>query len=56
VQDQLDARNHADIKHNFLGKNVVMTGASSGIGRAIAKKLLRSGANVIMLGRNISAI
>ena len=33
-----------------------MTGASSGIGRAIAKKLLRSGGNVIMLGRNIDAI
>lgn len=34
----------------------MMTGASSGIGRAIAKKLLRSGANVIMLGRNVSAM
>jgi short-subunit dehydrogenase len=33
-----------------------MTGASSGIGSAIAKKLLRSGANVIMFGRDISKL
>ena len=39
-----------------MGKNVLMTGASSGIGRAIAKKMLRSGANVIMLGRNVGAM
>lgn len=36
----------------FLGKNVVVTGGSSGIGYAIAKKLVSSGAKVLITGRN----
>ncbi len=34
------------------GKNVVITGGSSGIGFATAKKCLMSGANVVITGRN----
>lgn len=42
------------ITENFslLGKSVIVTGASSGIGRECAIQCSKSGANVIMLGRN----
>lgn len=35
------------------GKNILITGGGSGIGLAIAKKCILSGANVIITGRNI---
>jgi 3-oxoacyl-[acyl-carrier protein] reductase len=37
---------------NFKDQVAVVTGAASGIGRAVAKKLLTSGANVILLDIN----
>ncbi|HEY9166352.1 MAG TPA: glucose 1-dehydrogenase [Candidatus Kryptonia bacterium] len=37
---------------NFKEKSAIVTGASSGIGRATAKALARSGANVVAVGRN----
>ena len=37
---------------DFEGKKVVVTGASSGIGRAIAIELSRHGAGLILIGRN----
>lgn len=37
---------------DFEGKTVVVTGASSGIGRAISIELSRCGANLILIGRN----
>lgn len=37
---------------NLEGKNIIITGASSGIGKEIAKLCLENGANVGMLGRN----
>lgn len=36
----------------FNNKNVIVTGGSSGIGFAIAKKFAEENANVIMIGRN----
>jgi len=40
----------------YLGKNVLLTGASSGIGRELALQLLRRGANVFAVSRNISRL
>ncbi len=37
---------------DFYGKNVLVTGASSGIGRAIAVELSRHGAVPVLVGRN----
>ncbi|MBA4495708.1 2,4-dienoyl-CoA reductase [Paenactinomyces guangxiensis] len=34
------------------GKTVIVTGGSSGMGKAIAKRLCREGANVVISGRN----
>ncbi len=37
----------------FARKRVLITGASSGVGRAVAFKFLNSGARVAMVGRDI---
>lgn len=37
---------------NFKNKNILITGASSGIGRACAVSLSKLGANIIMIARN----
>lgn len=36
----------------MIGKNVVVTGATSGIGYATAQRFLSEGCNVILTGRN----
>lgn len=40
----------------FDGKNVVITGAGSGIGRALAMRFSEEGANIILLGRTLSKL
>jgi NADPH:quinone reductase-like Zn-dependent oxidoreductase len=43
-----------DLKHDFfLKKSVLITGASSGIGRALAYWYLNHGAKVALVGRDI---
>ena len=44
------------MSQRFAGKKIVVTGASSGIGRACALRLASEGAIVIALGRNEAAI
>jgi NADP-dependent 3-hydroxy acid dehydrogenase YdfG len=41
---------------NFKNKNVWITGASSGIGKALALEFNRLGANVILSARNIDKL
>lgn len=41
---------------NFKGKTAVVTGASSGIGRATAKSFAEAGANVVAVARNASRL
>ncbi|WP_440895643.1 SDR family oxidoreductase [Amphibacillus sp. Q70] len=40
------------MKEQLTGKTAIVTGASSGIGTAIAKELIKEGANVILAARN----
>lgn len=40
------------MKINYNGKVVLITGSSSGIGEAIAKRMSELGANVVVTGRN----
>lgn len=40
----------------FKGQIIWITGASSGIGEALAKQLARKGASLILSGRNVSAL
>jgi short-subunit dehydrogenase len=38
--------------NNLIGKNVVINGANTGIGKAVAMKCAKEGANVILAVRN----
>ena len=42
------------IKFNFKNKNIVLTGAGKGIGKATLKQLYKSGANVSLITRSKS--
>jgi len=43
-------------KFSLSGKTILVTGASSGIGRAIAIACAEQGANVVLSGRNVSRL
>lgn len=44
------------VTFNFAGKNFVVVGASSGIGRQVTLELSQSGANVLAIGRNLERL
>ena len=45
------------VKHNRLQhKNVIITGASSGVGLAIAEKCAQNGANLVLLARRLDVL
>ena len=46
--------NHSN--NEFFGKSILITGASSGLGLALATFFLNSGANVIITGRDIESL
>lgn len=45
-----------DVKFSFGGKNFVVVGASSGMGRQVAIELAQAGANVLCLARRVEII
>ena len=44
------------VTFDFTGKNFVVVGASSGIGKQVAIELSQSGANVLAIGRNLERL
>ncbi|EGD56526.1 short chain dehydrogenase [Gordonia neofelifaecis NRRL B-59395] len=52
--DHLDPARHRrhDPRGPLVGKNILITGASSGIGRATARMCVRRGANVVLVARD----
>ena len=46
----------SDVKFDFSGKNFVVVGASSGMGRRIALDLVKAGANVLAIARNMNRL
>jgi NAD(P)-dependent dehydrogenase (short-subunit alcohol dehydrogenase family) len=52
MSDSFDPRGHDPVAGELAGRVIAITGASSGIGRAVALACARYGANVILIGRN----
>ncbi len=44
------------MKKDFLGKTVVVTGASAGLGRAMVREFAKHGANVGLIARGIDGL
>ena len=53
MSDTFDPRAHQPRPDELAGRVIAVTGASSGIGRAVALACARHGATVILIGRNV---
>ena len=51
-----DPRQHSSAPQEFSGRVVLITGAGSGIGRAVALALAQAGAQVVLLGRTVKKL
>lgn len=51
-----DPRRHAPAPKEFAGRVVLVTGAGSGIGRAVSLALAQAGTQVILLGRTVKKL
>jgi NAD(P)-dependent dehydrogenase (short-subunit alcohol dehydrogenase family) len=52
MSDSFDPRTHSASPGELAGRVIAITGASSGIGRAVALACARFGATIILIGRN----
>jgi NAD(P)-dependent dehydrogenase (short-subunit alcohol dehydrogenase family) len=52
-ESTFDPRQHQPAAREFAGRVIMVTGASAGIGRAVALALAQAGAEVILHGRNV---
>jgi NAD(P)-dependent dehydrogenase (short-subunit alcohol dehydrogenase family) len=52
MTDSFDPRTHHARRDELAGRVIAVTGASSGIGRAVALACAQSGATMILIGRN----
>ena len=43
-------------KYSFSGKNVLLTGASGGLGSALVRDLAKMDANLVVVSRSIKAL
>ena len=56
MNTNFDPRRHAPAPQEFAGRVVMVTGAGSGIGRAVSLSLAQAGAQVILLGRTVKKL
>ncbi|SFC22757.1 SDR family NAD(P)-dependent oxidoreductase [Tropicimonas isoalkanivorans] len=54
MMEQTEGR--SDVTYNFTGRRVLVTGASRGIGRALAMAFGRSGADLVLTARNAESL